>query len=318
MTNKIDLSIVIPVLNEQENIKELFERISFHLKDSNLKYEIIFVDDCSSDRSLEKIKSIARNRDEIKAIKFSRKFGYQESIFCGMEHSLGKFIITMDSDLQHPPEYILELYKKAKEGFDIVNMVRKVKQNNSIIKRISSALFYNIINKLSPTPVVNESADFRLYNRKVIDSIKLLPEKGLFIRGLVGWLGYNQTQILFNEQPRLKGKSKFNFKRLVKFALKGITNFSTSPLYFSIYIGFIFSLIGMIYGFITTVNILVLKKLYYEGWAIITLLLFVSGLIMIMLGIIGIYLSIIFKEIKMRPRYIVDEYVGDLKDNKLI
>ena len=217
----------------------------------------------------------------------------------------------MDSDLQHPPEYILDLIKKSKEGYDIVNMVRRKKTTNSLIKKLGSSFFYKIINYLSPTSIVNESADFRLYTRKAINKIKLFPEKGLFIRGLVGWIGFKQVDLMFEEQKRRHGKSKFNILRLIRFALKAITSFSTSPLYFSIYTGFLLSSIGITYGLLITIRVLFLNEVYDKGWAsIISLLLFIGGLIMIMLGIIGVYLSVIFKEIKMRPRYIIDKEIG--------
>lgn len=311
MIYTFDLSLVIPVLNEEENIKELYNRISSHLEPSGLQYEIIFVDDCSADKSYDIIKSLSQGDNSIKAIRFSRKFGYQESIYCGLENSNGKYIITMDSDLQHPPEYILDLIKKSKEGYDIVNMVRRKKTTNSLIKKLGSSFFYKIINYLSPTSIVNESADFRLYTRKAINKIKLFPEKGLFIRGLVGWIGFKQVDLMFEEQKRRHGKSKFNILRLIRFALKAITSFSTSPLYFSIYTGFLLSSIGITYGLLITIRVLFLNEVYDKGWAsIISLLLFIGGLIMIMLGIIGVYLSVIFKEIKMRPRYIIDKEIG--------
>tara|TARA_B100001996_G_scaffold181410_1_gene138564 strand:+ start:94 stop:1050 length:957 start_codon:yes stop_codon:yes gene_type:complete len=311
MIYTFDLSLVIPVLNEEENIKELYNRISSHLEHSGLQYEIIFVDDCSSDKSYEIIKSLSIGDNSIKAIRFSRKFGYQESIYCGLENSNGNYIITMDSDLQHPPEYILDLIKKSKEGYDIVNMVRRKKTSNSLIKKLGSSFFYKIINYLSPTSIVNESADFRLYTRKAINKIKLFPEKGLFIRGLVGWIGFKQVDLMFEEQKRRHGKSKFNIIRLIRFALKAITSFSTSPLYFSIYTGFLLSSIGITYGLLITIRVLFLNEVYDKGWvSIISLLLFIGGLIMIMLGIIGVYLSVIFKEIKMRPRYIIDKEIG--------
>ena len=311
MIKSLDLSIVIPVLNEEKNITILFDRILSCLTATNLKYEIIFIDDCSTDKSFEIITKLSENNKSIKAIRFSRKFGYQESIYCGLEYSNGEHIITMDSDLQHPPELILDLINKANEGYDIVNMVRRKAVKKTFISKIGSSFFYRIINFLSPTRVVNESADFRLYNRKVVNNLKLFPERGIFIRGLVGWMGFKQIDIKFDEQERKYGASKFNLFRQIKFALVAITSFSTSPLYFSIYTGFILSSIGMVYGIKVIVNVIIFDTIYYEGWAsIISLLLFIGGLIMIMLGIIGIYLSVIFNEIKMRPRYIINKNIG--------
>ena len=311
MSPSTDLSLIIPVLNEEENINELYHRISSSLEPAKIKYEIIFVDDCSTDRSYEFIESLSKSNNSVRAIRFSRKFGYQESIYCGLEHSIGENVITMDSDLQHPPELILDLINKAKEGYDIVNMVRNKTIKKSYITKIGSSFFYKIINYLSPTKIVNESADFRLYSRKVVDSLKLFPERGIFLRGLVGWMGFKQTDIRFNEQIRKHGESKFNFMRLIKFSLVAITSFSTSPLYFSIYTGFILSSIGIVYGIKIIIDQIFLGAVYNEGWAsIIILLLFIGGLIMIMLGIIGIYLSVIFNEIKMRPRYIIDKNLG--------
>jgi len=311
MINATDLSLVIPVLNEEVNVRELLFRISAHLDNSDLRYEIIFIDDCSNDNSFDIITNLSEGNNSIKAIRFSRRFGYQESIYCGLENSTGEYVVTMDSDLQHPPEIILDMIKKAKEGYDIINMVRNKKRKATFITRLGSSLFYKIINYLSPTPLVNQSADFRLYNRKVVNKIKLFPERGLFMRGIVGWIGFKQLDMKFEEGPRLHGESKFSFMRLVKFALKGLTSFSTSPLYFSIYTGISLSSMGMIYGLIIITNVLFFDKVYNQGWAsIISLLLFIGGLIMLMLGVIGIYLSVLFNEIKMRPRYIIDQAIG--------
>ena len=306
-----NLSIIIPVLNEEKNITKLYNRIFTCLSTTKLQYEIIFIDDCSTDKSYEIITKLSENNKSIKAIRFSRKFGYQESIYCGLEHSTGENMITMDSDLQHPPELILDLLNKANEGYDIVNMVRNKAVKKSFISKIGSSFFYRIINFLSPTQVVNESADFRLYNRKVVNSLKLFPERGIFIRGLVGWMGFKQIDIKFEEQEREHGISKFNLFRQINFALVAITSFSTSPLYFSIYSGFLISSIGIIYGMKIITNIIFFGATYDEGWAsILSLLLFIGGLIMIMLGVIGIYLSVIFNEIKMRPRYIINKNIG--------
>ena len=311
MDHNVDISIVIPILNEEESVDELCNRIIKVIGLLKLTYEVIFIDDVSNDKTMEKLQYINKHNDSIKIVQFSRRFGYQESIFAGLELASGKIIITMDSDLQHPPEMIKDMVIKSQEGYEVINMVRHNMYQRSLIPKLGSRLFYKLINLISPTPVVADSADFRLYSRKVVDTLLKLPERSLFLRGLIGWVGFKQLNLPFDEQKRVSGRSKFKFLTSVRLFVDGIISFSTSPLYFAIYIGMIIMTLGFLYGLWVITNVFVNANYSPAGWpTIICLILFIGGIIMLLLGVIGLYISKLFIEVKSRPRYIVDRKIG--------
>jgi glycosyltransferase involved in cell wall biosynthesis len=307
---KPEISFVIPVLNEQENVEELCMRIDRVMKEIKLHYEAIFVDDYSTDDTIERLEAIHESNPHIKAIQLSRRFGYQMSLFAGLEHVRGEIIITMDSDLQHPPEYVPQMVDKYREGYDVVNMVRQKASDKSPTLRVGSTMFYRLINSLSPTPVTTDSADFRLFSRRAIDALKQFPEKTIFLRGLVGWIGYRQSELPYDEGRRRYGKSKFNLWKSIRFAADAIVSFSTSPLYAAVYLGAIISMIGLVYGIYICINAL-LSQVYPAGWpTLVCMILLMGGLQMILIGIIGIYIAKIFLEAKGRPRYIINRKIG--------
>ncbi len=310
MSHSPDVSIVIPVLNERDNVDELCSRIRETLEPLEILFEVIFVDDQSTDGTIEKLEAIHASDKRFQAVQFSRRFGYQISIFAGLEHSRGDVVITMDSDLQHPPEVIPRMLAKFREGQDVVNMVRKNLGEKSLLKRAGGMAFYRLINFLSPTPMALQSADFRLYSRQVVDVIREFPERTLFLRGLVGWVGFRQANLEFEEGTRTTGETKFSFWAMVKFAADAIVSFSTSPLYAALYIGTALSVTGGIYGVYTIAQALFTDN-YPAGWpTIVCLLLMIGGAQMLLLGIIGIYVAKMFVEVKSRPRYIVRTRIG--------
>ena len=311
MNSSVDISIVIPILNEQESVDELCNRIKKVIEPLKLTYEVIFIDDLSIDDTIEKLQFINKHNENIKTIQLSRRFGYQNSIWAGLEHSIGKIIITMDSDLQHPPEFIKEMVDKFREGYEIINMVRQNKDQKSFISKIGSKLFYKSINSISPTPIAVDSADFRLYSRRVVDTLLQFPEKSLFLRGLVGWVGFKQVDLPYIEEKREFDKTKFGLLRSVRFAVDGIISFSTAPLYFAVFIGIFFMILGFLYGLWVFINVFVNVNYSISGWpTVVCLILLIGGVIMFLLGIIGLYISKLFTEVKGRPRYIVDRKIG--------
>jgi polyisoprenyl-phosphate glycosyltransferase len=299
------LSIVIPCYNEEGNIERMYQELNKELQ--SYSYEIIFVNDGSRDKTLEILKSLAAKDSHIKYISFSRNFGHQNALKAGLDHSSGDCVISMDADLQHPPVLIKTLLEKWNEGFDIVNTIRIKEEGLSLFKRFSSKLFYKVINFLSNTEIQEGAADFRLMDKKVVDAFKSLNENYLFIRGLVSWVGFTQTAIEYKPSDRFSGTTKYSLKKMVHFASSGITSFSTKPLKISIYIGFIIAMAAFIYGLYVIYCALYTTKVV-PGWASVTTsILFIGGLQLIMIGILGEYLGKLFMENKRRPNYIIKE-----------
>lgn len=304
--NDLKLSIIIPCFNEDKNIVYLYQALNKVLT-TYQNCEIIFVDDGSTDHTVEVIKALIINDSRLKYISFSRNFGHQNALKAGLDLSTGDCVITMDADMQHPPDIIPKLIHKWQEGFDIVYTIRVREKGLSFFKKITSQLFYKMINLLSSTPIQEGASDFRLLDRKVVDEIKKLDENFLFIRGIVSWIGFNQTSVEFEPNERYSGTSKYSFKKMVHFATSGITSFSTVPLKMSIYIGFIMALMAFIYGFYIIYCALFTHKVV-PGWSSVTTsVLFIGGLQLIMIGILGEYLGKLFIENKRRPNYIIKE-----------
>lgn len=300
------ISVVIPAFNEAGNVKILSQRICEHLTPFG-KYEIIFVDDGSKDATLEEIKEVARANASIKFISFSRNFGHQKALKAGLDHAAGDCVISMDADLQHPPELIKKLIERWKEGFDIVYTIRQDLNNTGFIKKTTSALFYKIINKISDVDIPMGAADFRLMDRKVVDELKKFNENWLFLRGLVSWLGFNQTGIEYTVQNRQFGESKYSLKKMISFALQGITSFSIIPLRASIIVGLFISFLSFLYTIYALFDKFFFKTTV-PGWtSILISVLFLGGIQLIFLGVIGEYLGKMFIETKNRPNYIIKE-----------
>ncbi len=300
------ISILIPVCNEEENIPVISNAIVQVFSNLDYEYEIIFIDDGSSDKTLENIRNRSIDFSNIFFVSLSRNFGHQNALKAGLDVSNGDCIISMDGDMQHPPFLIPELIQKWEEGFDIVYTIRKDHQELPMLKRKTSAMFYNFLNRLSDIDLESGTADFRLIDRNVVDVLKGFTETDLFWRGLVKWLGFNQIGIEYEPLERSSGKSKYTLKKMVQFAVKGITSFSVKPLSIAIYLGFVFSLLSILYV------PYVLISFYFghtiSGWSsMIVTVAFFGGLQLMILGIIGMYLGKLFMQSKQRPHYIVKE-----------
>lgn len=300
------VSIVIPSHNEEENVHLISERIK-NVFDSlpNYFYEIIFVNDGSRDNTQQKLEELSLLDDRIKYIEFSRNFGHQASVKAGLDLSDGNVVISMDADLQHPPELIPQLIEKWENGYDIVYTIRKYPKEISFFKRVTSSLFYRFFSYISDIDLGEGGySDFRLMDASVVDKMKRIQEDDLFLRGLTSWIGFKQIGVEFTAAERMHGESSYNLKKMLRFAFTGITAFSVKPLYMAAYLGIIFSVLSIlyipyvVYSFVTGSEI--------SGWAsLIMTVAFFGGLQLIILGIIGIYLGKIFKQVKQRPKYII-------------
>lgn len=301
------ISIIIPALNEENNLKAISVAINNVFAELNYDYEIIFVDDGSNDNSATVMRELHGLNNKIKYIIFSRNFGKDNALSAGLQFANGNAVITMDADLQHPPEMIKQMINLWKNGNEVVYTFRENKnQHTSTLNNIGSSLFYKTINKLSDIELEDGTADFRLIDRKVIDVLNALPESDPFYRGLVKWVGFNQKSIPYTPNNRKEGNTKYSKKALTKLALKGITSFSTKPLNIAIYLGFIFSLLSLLYIPYTIIS--VLNNWAISGWSsIIVTIAFFGGLQLMILGIIGLYLGKLFMQSKQRPHFIIKE-----------
>lgn len=301
------ISIVIPAFNEEGNLCEIRKKINDVFTSlQNYSYEIIFINDGSRDNTQTTIEDLAIKFSEVKFIEFSRNFGHQNAVKAGMDNADGNAVITMDADLQHPPELIPELINMWEQGYDVVYTIRKYSDKISFFKRVTSSLFYSFLLKISDFELVQKGgADFRLLDRNVNDVIKEFNENDLFLRGLTGWIGFKQTGVEYTAKDRFSGKSSYNLKKMFSLAFSEITSFSTKPLYLAAYVGFAFTILSLlVYGIYVIYSFVI--GTHISGWAsLIMTVVFFGGMQLIMMGIIGMYLGKIFKQVKDRPNYII-------------
>ena len=301
------ISVVIPAHNEEGNISLIYQRIKeVFSKLENYRFEIIFVNDGSRDNTQKVIEDLAQNHEEVKYIEFSRNCGHQPAVKAGMDCSIGNAMISMDADLQHPPELIPELIKKWEEGFDIVFTIRTYPKQISAFKRNTSKLYYKFLTRISDVNLSEGGgSDFRLMDASVVDVVRNMNEADIFLRGLSNWMGFRRVGIPFTAGERASGESSYDLKKMMRFAFTGITAFSVKPLYLAAYLGFIFSAIAAV-GYGTYVIHSFIAGTEISGWAsLIMTVVFFGGVQLIIMGIMGIYLGKIFKQVKERPNYII-------------
>lgn len=301
----MEISIVVPVYNEATNLHEFYKRITKTLRSLNLIYELIFVNDGSKDKSIEIIKKFSRKDRQVKFISFTRNFGQMAAISAGLQHAKGKKIIVMDADLQDPPEVIPKMYKKAKEGYEIVYGT-KIKRKEGFIKRTLFELFYKILGNIAQLKMPPNAGTFSIIDNKVARTLVGLPERNKYFSGLRVWTGFSQTSITYERHARLSGKAK-PLKSLFSLALNGLVSFSYLPLRVASLFGFFFAFTSFVLIAAVIIGRLVL------GWGIVgwassvSLTLFIGGVQLITLGIIGEYLARIFDEVKARPEFVIRE-----------
>jgi len=307
------LSIVCPVYNEAEVIAEFHSRLTKTLVILGDRYatDILYVVDRGTDRTLEILKEIASHDTRIRILALSARFGHQMSLVAGIDHCDADALVMLDSDLQHPPELIPTLVAEFEKGIDIVYTIRADAAGIGCFKRVTSRLFYKLLNTLSHIPMQESAADYRLISRRVATIFRTqIRERNQFLRGLFSWVGFSRTGISFEVQRRGGGRSKYSLPRLLRFAFEGITSFSRRPLQAAIVVGFVFALGGLGLAVITICQYFFLAKLP-PGWTTLVILLAVfNGIQLIFLGVIGEYIGSIFDEVKRRPLYIVEEKVN--------
>lgn len=312
----MEISAVIPIYNEEGNIPQMYKRMSDVLSQISSEYEIIFVNDYSKDSSLSMIKELAKEDSHVRYISFSRNFGHQVAVSAGLDYSKGKAVAIIDGDLQDPPELIKEMYEKYMEGYKVVYAKRSSRKGVSIFKKIAYKSFYRILDKLTDIKIPLDTGDFRLIDRVIIKHLQEMPERNKFIRGQIAWIGYKQTFVEYDRDPRFSGETGYPFSKLLKLAIDGITGFSSKPLKFASSMGIIVS----IFSFLVIIYALISQFVYnspLRGWtSLIISVSFIGGVQLITIGIIGEYISRMSTDIKKRPLYIVEENTETEEEEK--
>lgn len=312
------LSIVVPVFNETDVIDVFYKRTRDVLDSlKSITYEIIFVDDGSMDDSYQKLIKLANSDVNVRLIKFSRNFGHQVAITAGIDNAQGDIVIIIDSDLQDPPEVMTQFIQKWREGYDVVYGVRDKREGEGKLKLLTAALFYRLFRILTKVDIPIDTGDFRLLSRCVVERLKELSEKDRFVRGLVSWIGFKQIGVYYSRDKRYAGKTKYPYGKMIKFALDGVTSFSSVPLKLASWLGYITSFFAFLY----LCSVFIQKALGYTvyGWAtIMVAMLFLGGVQLICLGLMGEYIGRIFNETKHRPLYIIEEKYHVNSSNKKI
>ncbi|MCA9921913.1 MAG: glycosyltransferase family 2 protein [Anaerolineales bacterium] len=308
-------SIVAPVHNEEAVLHELYRRISEVMAQAGEPWELVLVDDGSRDRSAEVIAELHDNDPRVRGIILSRNFTFQIAVTAGLEHASGDAVVLIDADLQDPPEVVLEMIQKWKEGYEVVYGVRSSRDGETWFKRVTASAFYRIINRITGIKIPVDTGDFRLMDRLVVNSVLQMPEHNRFLRGMVTWVGYKQTGIYYERQARFAGETKFTVRRMTRFAMDAITGFSYFPLQLATYFGFITAVISAI-----AIILVILLRLFTPGEALLgqattlVTVLFLGSVQLISLGIIGEYLGRIYDEVRGRPLYLVNKKYGFTED----
>ncbi|MCC7231587.1 MAG: glycosyltransferase family 2 protein [Bacteroidia bacterium] len=303
----IQLSVILPVYNEGQNISLLHERLSKICTDLSVSYELIFINDGSRDNSMALIRDLAKKDSKVKYINFSRNFGHQIAVMAGLDHAVGQAITIIDADLQDPPELIRDLWNKMNEGYEVVYAKRRSRAGENFLKKYTAKLFYRILKRITSVNIPVDTGDFRIINRKIADILKQMPEQHKFLRGQIAWIGFRQTYIEYARDERNAGKTGYTYRKMLRFALDGITSFSNVPLKFATFAGFFVSGISFILILYALYSRFITKD-YVPGWTSIMIsLLFLGGVQLISIGIIGEYISRMSGNIRKRPLYIIGE-----------
>jgi glycosyltransferase involved in cell wall biosynthesis len=313
------LSVVIPCYNEEEVIAETIRQLEVFCSELvNLNVELIFVDDGSRDRTREMLRGYAQEYSRIKLIGFARNFGHQIAVTAGIDAACGDAVVLIDADLQDPPEVIHEMIAKWREGYDVVYGTRTERRGESVFKRATARGFYRLLNRLSDVPIPIDTGDFRLMSRNVVDTLRAMPERDRFVRGMVSWVGFKQIALPYKRAKRFAGESKYPLRKMLRFATDGILSFSTKPLQMSVTLGMLsasLALIGIVYAF----YLRLFTNTWVEGWtALMIAVLFLGGVQLICVGILGEYVGRIYNEVKSRPLYVVQEYLGFNKNTPVL
>jgi glycosyltransferase involved in cell wall biosynthesis len=305
-----EYSFIVPVYNEQETLMALSERLSSVLEQLDGSAEVIFVDDGSEDDSFERMIEISLRDPRFKVLQLSRNFGHQTAITAGLDFAAGNAVIVMDADLQDPPEVVLTMAQRWREGFDIVYAVRKERLGENRFKRYTAARFYRLLRRLTDVEIPVDVGDFRLVDRKALEAYKTMRENDRFVRGMFSWVGFKQTGVPYDRGERFAGETKYPLRKMMNFAVDGIVSFSNAPLRLALALGFTVSLISFVYG-VVAILLKVIGAFTVPGWtSIIFVASFLGGVQLIVLGVVGEYVGRIYVETKRRPLYIVNRSAG--------
>jgi dolichol-phosphate mannosyltransferase len=307
------ISIVVPCFNEQEVFVETNRRLNAVMSQLSVEkydYEIIYVNDGSTDQTLSLIKQALTEDKHLKCLSFSRNFGHQIAITAGLDACKGAAAVVIDADLQDPPAVILQMINQWEQGFDVVFGKRKDREGESSFKLLTAKYFYKLINRLSDVDIPRDTGDFRLMDRNALNQFLLMRESYRFVRGMVAWIGFNQTFVEYDRESRFAGQTKYPLKKMLRLASDAILSFSNTPLKIATFVGFITSIAAFI-GIIYSLYVRLFTKSWVDGWAFLMIaILLIGGIILIVLGVIGEYVGRIYGEIKHRPLYIVKDKIG--------
>lgn len=310
--DKAMLSVILPSYNEEKMIATAAETVSAILDKAEIPHEIIFVDDGSKDKTWEEIEKASEVNSSVVGVHFSRNFGKESAMFAGLEQAKGDCCVVMDCDLQHPPEKIVDMYRLWEQGYEVVEGIKEDRGRESFMHRFAAGSFYKLISKATNIDM-SSSSDFKLLDRKVVDTLNQMPERNVFFRALSFWVGFKRAEVSYKVQERTVGESKWSTRSLIKYAVTNIGSFSSAPLHVITILGIIMMIISVVMGVIALVQKFTGQAL--GGFTtVILLLLFSASIIMISLGIIGYYIARIYDEIKGRPRYIVSKVCGGKRD----
>ncbi len=311
------ITILVPAYNEEESLPLLYERLSKIVNQmQNYEFELLFVNDGSKDNTLNEIKELRKKDSRVSYVDFSRNFGKEIAMIAGLDYATGDCVIIMDADLQDPPELIPQMVELWEQGYDDVYAKRKSRAGETWLKKFTSKMYYKVLQSLTTVQIQKDTGDFRLLDKRCVNALRKMRETGRCSKSMFSWIGYNKKEILYDRDPRIAGKTKWNYKKLIDLAIDGITAFTTSPLRISTYISiptFFALFIYFLYVIIKCIRLNVEIQAYQ---AIILLILFFAGIQIILIGIMGEYLGRIFNESKNRPLYLVNEYNGEKETNE--
>ena len=310
------ISVIIPAYNEEESLPFLYERMKELMKNmSNYEFEILFVNDGSKDKTIEIIKKMREEDKRICYVDFSRNFGKEIAMIAGLDYATGDCVVFMDADLQDPPELIPELVKYWEEGYDDVYAKRRSRKGETWLKKFTSKMYYKVLQKLTKIEIQRDTGDFRLLDRRCVNALKKLRESQRNTKSMFSWIGYKKKEVLYDRDPRVAGSTKWNYGKLVDLAIDGITSFTTSPLRLSTFIAIPTFILLFVYFVYVIAKCIIIHQAIQAFQAIILLILFFSGVQILLFGIVGEYLGRIFNETKNRPLYLVNEYNGKKEMN---
>ncbi len=305
------LSVIVPCKNEEEVLDKFYERTIKVINELTTNYEIIFINDGSTDQTLDVMLKLSERDTKILVIDLSRNFGKELALTAGIDASTGDAIVPIDADLQDPPELMKDMWAKWNEGYDVVYATRTTRQGESFLKKFTAKMFYILMSKIVVINIPKNTGDFRLMDKKVVESLKELRERNRFMKGLFSWVGYKQYSLLYVREPRFAGKTKFKFFKLLDFAVDGITSFTYSPLRIASFLGFITFFFSMVYALFIVIHRLTTQNDISGYASTLVFILFFGGVQLLSVGLIGEYIGRIYEEVKQRPLYLVKQIYGN-------